>query len=107
MGLRLQPDRHSACRVWHAVARASRRRDGVFLRLGRRQLGAFGSLETERKLSMEIVRIDDPADPRVAPYLSIRERDLVGRQGRFIAEGKVVLNVLFSAARFAAESVLV
>jgi tRNA G18 (ribose-2'-O)-methylase SpoU len=55
---------------------------------------------------MEIVRIDDPADPRVAPYLSIRERDLAGRQGRFIAEGKVVLNVLFSAARFEPESVL-
>ena len=56
---------------------------------------------------MKIVRIDDPADPRVAPYLSIRERDLAGRQGRFIAEGKVVLNVLFSAARFEVESVLV
>jgi tRNA G18 (ribose-2'-O)-methylase SpoU len=56
---------------------------------------------------MDIIRVDDPADPRVAPYLSIRERDLAGRQGRFIAEGKVVLNVLFSAARFEAESVLV
>lgn len=56
---------------------------------------------------MEIIRIDDPADPRVASYLSIRERDLAGRQGRFIAEGKVVLNVLFSAARFETESVLV
>jgi tRNA G18 (ribose-2'-O)-methylase SpoU len=56
---------------------------------------------------MEIIRIDDPSDPRVAPYLSIRERDLAGRHGRFIAEGKVVLNVLFSAARFQAESALV
>jgi tRNA G18 (ribose-2'-O)-methylase SpoU len=56
---------------------------------------------------MELIRIDDPADARVASYLSIRERDLTGRQGRFIAEGKVVLNVLFSAARFEAESVLV
>jgi len=56
---------------------------------------------------MEPVRIDDPADPRVASYLSVRERDLVGRTGRFIAEGKVVLNVLFSAARFEPESVLV
>jgi tRNA G18 (ribose-2'-O)-methylase SpoU len=56
---------------------------------------------------MDIIRIDDPADPRVAPYLSVRERDLAGRQGRFIAEGRVVLNVLFSAARFEAESVLV
>ena len=56
---------------------------------------------------MEPIRIDDPADPRVAPYLAIRERDLAGRHGRFIAEGKVVLNVLFAARRFEAESVLV
>lgn len=56
---------------------------------------------------MEILRIDDPADPRVAAYVSIRERDLAGRHGRFIAEGKVVLNQLFSARRFEPESVLV
>ncbi len=56
---------------------------------------------------MEVIRISDPADPRIASFTSIRERDLVGRQGRFIAEGKVVLNVLFRAARFEAESVLV
>lgn len=54
-----------------------------------------------------IIRINDPDDPRIAAYQNIRERDLVGRVGRFIAEGKVVLNVLFSAARFEAESVLV
>ena len=58
-------------------------------------------------MTVETIRIDDPEDPRVAPYASIRERDLVGRQGRFIAEGKVVLDVLFSAGRFEAESVLV
>jgi len=56
---------------------------------------------------MDPIRIDDPADPRVAAYLSVRERDLAGRQGRFIAEGKVVLTVLFQAARFEPESVLV
>ena len=55
----------------------------------------------------DFLRIEDPADPRVAAYTSIRERDLVGREGRFVAEGKVVLNVLFSAARFEVESVLV
>lgn len=55
----------------------------------------------------ETIRINDPADPRVAPYLSIRERDLAGRHGRFIAEGKVVLSVLFAARRFRTESVLV
>ena len=56
---------------------------------------------------MQAIHIDDPADPRVAPYLFIRERDLAGRHGRFIAEGKVVLNVLFASARFAPESALV
>jgi tRNA G18 (ribose-2'-O)-methylase SpoU len=56
---------------------------------------------------MNPVHIVDPHDPRVAPYLDIRERDLAGRQSRFVAEGKVVLNVLFSARRFEAESVLV
>lgn len=54
------------------------------------------------------VEITDPNDPRLSPYKNIREKDLVGRQQRFIAEGKVVLNVLFSSsARFEAESVLV
>jgi tRNA G18 (ribose-2'-O)-methylase SpoU len=56
---------------------------------------------------MQPIRIDDPDDPRIAPYRNIRERDLAGRQGRFIAEGKVVLNVLFSARRFETESALV
>lgn len=56
---------------------------------------------------MTPVRIDSPDDPRVAAYRDIRERDLVGRQGLFIAEGKVVLNILFSAGRFEAQSVLV
>ncbi|MER9584224.1 RNA methyltransferase [Mesorhizobium sp. M0276] len=56
---------------------------------------------------MDPIRIDDPQDPRVAAYLDIRERDLAGRQGRFVAEGKVVLDLLLSAGRFGAESVLV
>ncbi|TGS79235.1 RNA methyltransferase, partial [Mesorhizobium sp. M3A.F.Ca.ET.175.01.1.1] len=28
---------------------------------------------------MNLIPIDDPQDPRVAAYLDIRERDLVGR----------------------------
>ncbi len=56
---------------------------------------------------MDPIKIDDPQDPRVAAYLDIRERDLTGRHGRFVAEGKVVLDVLLSAGRFAAESLLV
>ncbi len=42
----------------------------------------------------ELIPIDDPEDPRVAVYRKVRERDLVGRQGGFIAEGEVVLRVL-------------
>ncbi|WP_374576216.1 TrmH family RNA methyltransferase [Phenylobacterium sp.] len=44
-----------------------------------------------------IVRIDDPDDPRIAPFRAVRERDLVGREGRFIAEGEVVARLLARA----------
>ncbi len=51
--------------------------------------------------------VEDSADPRIADYLNVRERDLVGRQGRFIAEGEVVLRVLLSQRLHAVESVLI
>ncbi len=41
-----------------------------------------------------LIAIADPDDPRVAAYRDVRERDLVGRKGLFVAEGEVVLNVL-------------
>ncbi|MDB5469097.1 MAG: methyltransferase [Caulobacter sp.] len=56
---------------------------------------------------MTLVPITDPADPRVEPYRDIRERDLVGRQGLFVAEGEVVLNLLARSSRFEAVSVLI
>ena len=52
------------------------------------------------------VPIDDPEDPRVAPYRHVRERDLVGRQGLFIAEGQVVLRLLARAPGMETVSVL-
>ena len=51
-----------------------------------------------------IGRIADADDPRVAAYTRIRERDLVGHGGRFIAEGEIVLRALLRS-RFAIESV--
>ncbi len=55
-----------------------------------------------------IVPIVDPADPRVAPYVAMRERDLAGREGAFIAEGEGVLRVLLSgASRCRAASIMV
>ena len=51
--------------------------------------------------------VADPDDPRIAAYRDIRERDLVGRQGLFVAEGRVVLAMLLASTRFAAQSVLI
>ena len=60
--------------------------------------------------SSNLIRIEDPGDPRISAYRDIRERDLVGRAGRFIAEGPVVLRLLVEAhasgGRFEAESLL-
>lgn len=45
---------------------------------------------------MTLICVDDPADPRIAAYRDIRERDLTGREGLFVAEGEVVLRTLLS-----------
>ena len=42
--------------------------------------------------------VSDPQDPRIAAFRDIRERDLTGREGLFIAEGEVVVRVLASDA---------
>lgn len=47
---------------------------------------------------MRTISITDPDDPRIAGFRDIRERDLTGRQGLFIAEGEVVVRVLASTA---------
>jgi tRNA G18 (ribose-2'-O)-methylase SpoU len=53
-----------------------------------------------------IVHISDPADARIAAFRDVRERDLVGRAGQFIAEGEVVLRVLVNGARHEALALL-
>jgi tRNA G18 (ribose-2'-O)-methylase SpoU len=59
----------------------------------------------------EPIRIEHADDPRIDEFRSIRERDLVGRHGRFIAEGTVVLRMLAAAhgrsAEFTAEKILI
>lgn len=60
-------------------------------------------------LNDRLIRITDPADPRIAAFGDIRERDLRRQQGQFIAEGTVVLRLLADAAKrggdFRAEAV--
>jgi tRNA G18 (ribose-2'-O)-methylase SpoU len=41
-----------------------------------------------------VIPIDHPDDPRIAPYRAVRERDVVGRGERFVAESEVVLRLL-------------
>jgi tRNA G18 (ribose-2'-O)-methylase SpoU len=52
------------------------------------------------------ITVSDPDDPRIEAYRAIRERDLVGRRHRFVAEGEVVLRALLKQSRFAIESLL-
>lgn len=56
---------------------------------------------------MAFIPVNDPQDSRIAAYREVRERDLLGRQGRFVAEGEVVLrHLLGPISRFEPESVL-
>jgi len=60
-------------------------------------------------MTSRLTAIESADDPRIADFRDIRERDLTGRQNRFIAEGTVVLRMLAEASRgesFATEKVL-
>jgi tRNA G18 (ribose-2'-O)-methylase SpoU len=52
-----------------------------------------------------IIQIDSPDDPRIAPYLNLKERELAREGGRFIAEAGMVVKRLLKS-RYAVESVL-
>ncbi|HXV00446.1 MAG TPA: RNA methyltransferase [Caulobacteraceae bacterium] len=54
-----------------------------------------------------VVAIEDADDPRIALFREVRERDVIGRRGGFIAEGEVVLRVLARSRLHRPRSVLV
>jgi hypothetical protein len=54
-----------------------------------------------------VIDVSDPEDPRVQAYRHVRERDLVGRQGLFVAEGEVVLRALIRSSRHDPVSLLI
>jgi len=56
---------------------------------------------------VNVLRIDDAQDPRLEAYRAVRERDLAGRDGLFVAEGRVVLEKAVAAMPGAIASVLV
>ena len=47
----------------------------------------------------DFICIDDPDDPQIDGYRQVRERDLVGRRGGFMAEGEVVLRAWARSGR--------
>ena len=51
------------------------------------------------------IAIDSADDPRLAEFRDIRERDLTGRENRFIAEGTVVLRMKLGHSASAEEIV--
>lgn len=53
---------------------------------------------------LNLIPISSKDDPRIADYVQIRERDLTGRGGKFIVEGKVTLDIFLTRSRFAVES---
>ena len=83
--MRFVADLSSGCGTW--LARAWR--------------GSYG-----RAVSPPIL-IDDPDDLRVADYRHVKERDLVGRRGLFVAEGAVVLRSLVVSPAFEPVSFLI
>lgn len=56
---------------------------------------------------MRSIPITDPNDPAIEPFRAIRERDLVGREGLFIAEGETVLRTLAASRRHSIVSALI
>lgn len=52
-----------------------------------------------------IIPLASPDDPRLVPYLAVKERDLMRASGCFVVEGKVTLAHLVESSRFAVESV--
>ncbi|MBX4335118.1 TrmH family RNA methyltransferase [Bartonella raoultii] len=58
-------------------------------------------------MHLNITTIYDPHDLRLKDYQNIREKDLVGRQHKFIAEGKIILSALLHSKEFSALSFLI
>lgn len=55
---------------------------------------------------MRTHRITDIEDPRIAGYRDVRDADLRGRHGAFLAEGRFILTVLLTESRLRARSIL-
>jgi tRNA G18 (ribose-2'-O)-methylase SpoU len=57
-------------------------------------------------MTATLIPIEQADDPALEPYTAVRERDLAGREGLFVAEGEVVLRVLALRSRRRIRSLL-
>jgi len=55
---------------------------------------------------MQVTRIEGPEDPRVAPYRSVTDAELLRVHGLFVAEGRFVVQRLIEGRRFRVRSLL-
>lgn len=55
---------------------------------------------------MPIISINNSEDERIAPFLGVRERDIIGRDHHFIAEGRVVIQLLLKSS-YTTEALLI
>jgi tRNA G18 (ribose-2'-O)-methylase SpoU len=62
---------------------------------------------TRCRRNVNIIRIEDPGDSRIAEYRNIPDPDLLVRHGLFVAEGRIVVERLLTRSRFETRSVLV
>ncbi|ENN94435.1 TrmH family RNA methyltransferase [Bartonella vinsonii] len=58
-------------------------------------------------MHLNITIISEPDDTRLRDYQNIREKDLIGRQQQFIAEGKIIVLALLRSKEFSALSLLI
>jgi tRNA G18 (ribose-2'-O)-methylase SpoU len=56
---------------------------------------------------MPIIRIENPDDPRLAPYRNVPDPELAVRAGLFVAEGRQVVRRLVKATRLTTRSTMV
>jgi tRNA G18 (ribose-2'-O)-methylase SpoU len=56
---------------------------------------------------MAYIAISRADDPRIEPFFNIRERDLVGRHGRFILEGRLVVELALGQSPCPIEAIFV
>jgi tRNA G18 (ribose-2'-O)-methylase SpoU len=58
-------------------------------------------------VTVGFIRIGNAEDPRLAPYRALRERDLIASVGRYIAEGRFIVEKALGQARFPLLSILI